>query len=427
MTDFAIRIENLSKQFRIGLRDETHETFIGKISSLIKKPIQNFRKISYLKNFYEESNQADIFWALKDISMEFQYGKVTGLIGPNGAGKTTLLKIISKILAPSSGKVMINGRVGSLLEVGTGFHPDLTGRENIYLNGTILGMNKSEIDKNFDEIVDFSGIENFIDTPIKRFSTGMTVRLAFSVAAFLEPEILLIDEVLAVGDAEFQKKCLDKMNSIASEGRTVLFVTHDMGAIESLCEDCFLIENGQLRSQGKSSNIIDEYLNRLKIISNEKEINYRSDRTGAQLAKISKLYIADEKGRRTNNLISGQLFSFKIEVINKSLEKLENFNINLAIYNNQGRFITELNNRLVKNNFTVVDNSVAKLSCIINKNPFMRGEFFVEIALFVNDIFCDRVQNALCFNVLEGDYFGSGNMRGNKRQGIFIDQEWKIS
>ena len=427
MTDFAIRIENLSKQFRIGLRDETHETFIGKISSLIKKPIQNFRKISYLKNFYEESNQADIFWALKDISMEFQYGKVTGLIGPNGAGKTTLLKIISKILAPSSGKVMINGRVGSLLEVGTGFHPDLTGRENIYLNGTILGMNKSEIDKNFDEIVDFSGIENFIDTPIKRFSTGMTVRLAFSVAAFLEPEILLIDEVLAVGDAEFQKKCLDKMNSIASEGRTVLFVTHDMGAIESLCEDCFLIENGQLRSQGKSSNIIDEYLNRLKIISNEKEINYRFDRTGAQLAKISKLYIIDEKGRRTNNLISGQLFSFKIEVINKSLEKLENFNINLAIYNNQGRFITELNNRLVKNNFTVVDNSVAKLSCIINKNPFMRGEFFVEIALFVNDIFCDRVQNALCFNVLEGDYFGSGNMRGNKRQGIFIDQEWKIS
>ena len=168
--------------------------------------------------------------------MEFKHGKVTGLIGPNGAGKTTLLKIISKIIAPTSGKITINGRVGSLLEVGTEFHPDLTGRENIYLNGTILGMNKREIDKNFDEIVDFSGIEYFIDTPIKRFSTGMTVRLAFSVAAFLKPEILLIDEVLAVGDVEFQKKCLGKMNSIADEGRTVLFVTHDMGAIESLCE-----------------------------------------------------------------------------------------------------------------------------------------------------------------------------------------------
>ena len=426
MTDFAIKVEKLSKQFRIGLKDELHETFIGKISSIIKKPVDNFRKISYLNKFHKENNQEDIFWALKDISMEFKYGKVTGLIGPNGAGKTTLLKIISKITAPSSGRILINGRVGSLLEVGTGFHPDLTGRENVYLNGTILGMNKSEIDKNFDEIVDFSGIENFIDTPIKRFSTGMTVRLAFSVAAFLEPEILLIDEVLAVGDAEFQKKCLGKMDSIANEGRTVLFVTHDMGAIESLCEDCYLIENGKLRSQGKASYIIDEYLNRLKTISNEKEIINRFDRTGAQLAKISKLYIIDEQGKRTNNLISGQSFCFKIEVINIGLEKLENFNINLAIYNNQGRFITELNNKIVKGNFTVIDNSNAKLSCIIKKNPFMRGEFFVETALFVNDIFCDRVQNALCFNVLEGDYFGSGNMRGNKRQGIFIDHEWKI-
>ena len=217
------------------------------------------------------------------------------------------------------------------------------------------------------------------------------------------------------------------MNSIANEGRTVLFVTHDMGAIESLCEDCYLIENGKLRSQGKASNIIDEYLNRLKIISNEKKIINRSDRTGSQLAKISKLYIIDKEGEKTNNLISGQLYCFKIKVINMGLEKLENFNINLAIYNNQGRFITELNNRTSKKNFTVINNSNAELSCTIKKNPFMRGEFFVEIALFVNDIFCDRVQNALCFNVLEGDYFGSGNMRGNKRQGIFIDQEWKLS
>jgi len=427
MTNAAIKVEKVSKQFRIGLKDEIHETFIGKISSIIKKPIDNYKKLNHLKKFNKNNNQEDIFWALKDISMEFKYGKVTGLIGPNGAGKTTLLKIISKIISPSSGRIMINGRVGSLLEVGTGFHPDLTGRENVYLNGTILGMNKSEIDKNFDEIVDFSGIENFIDTPIKRFSTGMTVRLAFSVAAFLEPEILLIDEVLAVGDAEFQKKCLGKMNSIANEGRTVLFVAHDMGAIESLCEDCYLLENGKLRSKGKASNIIDEYLNRLKIISNEKEIINRSDREGSQLAKISQLYIIDKDGERTNNLISGKLYSFKIKVINIGLKKLENFNITLAIYNNQGRFITELNNRMAKKNFTVIDNSNVEVSCIMKKNPFMCGEFFVEIALFANDIFCDRVQNALCFSVLEGDYFGSGNMRVNKRQGVFIDQEWEIS
>lgn len=427
MKDFAIKVEKLSKQFRIGLKDKIHETFVGKISSIVKKPIENFRKIGPIKKNNKDRNEEEIFWALKDISMEFKHGKVTGLIGPNGAGKTTLLKIISKIIAPTSGKITINGRVGSLLEVGTGFHPDLTGRENIYLNGTILGMDKREIDKNFDEIVDFSGIEYFIDTPIKRFSTGMTVRLAFSVAAFLKPEILLIDEVLAVGDAEFQKKCLGKMNSIADEGRTVLFVTHDMGAIESLCEDCFLIEDGKLRFQGKSSNTIHEYLNRLKLISNETEIIDRADRTGSQLAKISKFYIIDKLGKKINNLISGQYFCFKIEVINIGLEKLENFNVNIAIYSEQGRFITELNNRTAKKNFSVLKGSDTELSCIVRKNPFMRGEFFVEVALFVNDIFCDRVQNALLFNVIEGDYFKSGNMRGNKRQGVFIDQEWEIS
>jgi lipopolysaccharide transport system ATP-binding protein len=246
-----IEVKHLSKQYSIGM-DTTYKTLSESLTSAVRHPLKT------LKDCHRPN---DTFWALKDVNFEIERGEVVGIIGRNGAGKSTLLKILSRITYPTEGEVRMHGRVGSLLEVGTGFHPELSGRENIYFNGAILGMKKREIDEKFDEIVKFSGVEKFLDTPVKRYSSGMSVRLAFSVAANLDPEILVVDEVLAVGDAEFQKKCLGKMSEIAEGGRTVLFVSHNMNAIEQMCKYCILLEKGSVVQRGSNvSQIIKDYL-----------------------------------------------------------------------------------------------------------------------------------------------------------------------
>ncbi|MBM3143721.1 MAG: ABC transporter ATP-binding protein [Chloroflexi bacterium] len=256
MTDLAIRVNDLGKQYRIGLAPERYKTLRDSIVDVVTWPLQRIRRGLAPSG----EDYADTIWALRDVSFEVEQGKVLGVIGRNGAGKSTLLKILSRVTEPTEGEVEIRGRVGSLLEVGTGFHPELTGRENIYLNGAILGMKRSEIDGKFDEIVDFSGVEQFIDTPVKRYSSGMYLRLAFAVAAHLEPEILVVDEVLAVGDAEFQRKCLGKMSDVAQEGRTVLFVSHDMSAILRLTEEAIVLDDGQLVYRAPTVAAVDYYM-----------------------------------------------------------------------------------------------------------------------------------------------------------------------
>jgi homopolymeric O-antigen transport system ATP-binding protein len=251
MSTIAIQAANLSKKYEITVGKYRHDTLRDQISDAIRSAFHSNGR---------NHQQTKTFWALKEVSFEVKHGEVLGVIGANGAGKSTLLKILSRITKPTSGKAEIHGRVGSLLEVGTGFHGELTGRENIYLNGAILGMKKAEIDGKFDEIVDFSGIETFIDTPVKRYSTGMFVRLAFAVAAHLEPEILIVDEVLAVGDADFQKKCLGKLSNVAHEGRTILFVSHNMAAITALCGRVLWIKGGQLRLSGSPRDVVTSYL-----------------------------------------------------------------------------------------------------------------------------------------------------------------------
>ncbi len=254
----CIQVKDLSKRYRLGLKENQAKTLSGQIANIIKAPWKNLKMLRDLNWFDQEDDS--IFWALKDINFEVKEGEVLGIIGKNGAGKSTLLKILSQITEPTSGKIEIRGRVASLLEVGTGFHPELSGRDNIYMNGTILGMTKGEIDSKLDEIIDFSGVEKFVDTPVKFYSSGMKVRLGFSVAAHLEPEILIIDEVLAVGDYEFQKKCLGKMEDVAGQGRTVLFVSHNLSAVNSLCNRVLVLSNGNKMFEGATEEGISRYL-----------------------------------------------------------------------------------------------------------------------------------------------------------------------
>ncbi|MDF2159408.1 ABC transporter ATP-binding protein [Algoriphagus sp. CAU 1675] len=269
MSDTIIKVENLSKRYRIGLQEKRADTFAQQLWNNLKAPVENFRRIQSLGKF--EAEEESVHWALKDVSFEVKQGEVLGIIGKNGAGKSTLLKILSKITEPTSGRIEMHGRVAALLEVGTGFHPELTGRENIYMNGTILGMTKKEIDRKLDEIIDFSGVEKYIDTPVKYYSSGMRVRLGFSVAAHLEPEILIIDEVLAVGDYEFQQKCLGKMEDVSQkEGRTVLFVSHNMAMMKNLCKSGLLLEKGYIEFQGNINETIDNYI---REIESEKKFN----------------------------------------------------------------------------------------------------------------------------------------------------------
>ena len=295
MSDVVIRVEHLSKEYRLGTI--SHGTLYHDLQSgwarFRGKEDPNTKIGSGNRGPLNPTN--DRFCALKDISFDVCQGDIVGIIGRNGAGKSTLLKIISRVTAPTKGSIRIRGRVASLLEVGTGFHPELTGSENIFLNGAILGMRKNEIEQKFDEIVRFSEIDKFIDTPVKRYSSGMYVRLAFAVAAHLEPEILLVDEVLAVGDAQFQKKCLGKMDEVAKEGRTVLFVSHNLESVASLCEKCILLDNGNLRLYDRSKTVIDAYYS-LNAPLQDTNLRQRTDRKGNGSLRFEQTWIETEDG-----------------------------------------------------------------------------------------------------------------------------------
>jgi lipopolysaccharide transport system ATP-binding protein len=267
--DTAIQVENISKVYRIGKKAELHDNLAVTFFEFLKNPLKNYRTYRSLYRFSEDElksngngdiNSSSILWAVRDVSFGAKRGETIGIIGRNGAGKSTLLKILCRITDPTRGQAMVRGRISSLLEVGTGFHQELTGRENVFLNGTILGMRNQEVKRKFDDIVSFSGVEKFIDTPVKRYSSGMRVRLAFSVAAHLEPELLIVDEVLAVGDADFQRKCLDKMEDVGQQGRTVLFVSHNMAAISRLCQRAIWLDNGSIVEDGPADRVVASYM-----------------------------------------------------------------------------------------------------------------------------------------------------------------------
>jgi len=304
MSNLAIKVNDISKLYRLGAKEQVNDSLGGALSNFIRSPLKNYRKYRSLYKFddvldsgkRDDTGLSDVLWALNGVSFEVQQGEVVGIIGTNGAGKSTLLKVLSRITPPTRGTVEIHGRVSSLLEVGTGFHPELSGRENIYLNGTILGMRKREIDKKFDEIVEFSGVEKFLDTPVKRYSSGMRVRLAFAVAAHLEPEILIIDEVLAVGDAEFQKKCLNKMQDVGKEGRTVLFVSHSMPAVTRLCPRVIMLENGELLRDGPVDEVVNAYLHAGRGTTAVREWTDLSSAPGDEVVRLCAVRVKGKDG-----------------------------------------------------------------------------------------------------------------------------------
>jgi lipopolysaccharide transport system ATP-binding protein len=409
MKDVAIKVENLFKRYRIGLKEETKDTLFGALGSILKSPFQNLKRLKKLTSFNENNNESDdIIWALKDISFEVKRGEVLGIIGPNGAGKSTLLKILAQITYPTSGRVELNGRVASLLEVGTGFHPELTGRENIYLNGTILGMTKKEIDSKLDEIVEFSGVEKFIDTPAKRYSNGMRVRLAFSVAAHLDPEILLIDEVLAVGDAEFQKKCLGKMEQVSVEGRTVLFVSHNMSSIIKLCPSSILLEYGRITETGSTEKVVEAYLDTTESISC-KPLEHREDRTGNGLLKFTNLSVGNVNGEHIFQLQPGMNVEFKINYHLHSGESLSNVVVFLQL--------NDLYDQPIFNCISRVSNSEyltlfphGEITCSIDYLPLLPGRYYIDICCKASEGIADWVKRAGVVEVVPNDVFGTGKL-----------------
>jgi lipopolysaccharide transport system ATP-binding protein len=308
--EIAIKVERLSKLYRLGVKDDANDSLVSAMTSFIKSPIANYRKYRSLYDFRDfdasdpnalEAMPENLLWAVRDVSFEIGRGEVVGIIGQNGAGKSTLLKILSRITAPTVGHAEIRGRVSSLLEVGTGFHQELTGRENVYLNGTILGMRKVEVDNVFDDIVEFSGVERFLDTPVKRYSSGMKVRLAFAVAAHLQPEILIVDEVLSVGDAEFQRKCIGKMESIGEQGRTILFVSHNMSAVTRMCNRVLLLQNGQIAMDGTADDVVNAYLKGGKGHSSTREWS-ADDAPGGEIARLREVSIRETGGQATDTV-----------------------------------------------------------------------------------------------------------------------------
>jgi lipopolysaccharide transport system ATP-binding protein len=344
-----LEIQHITKKFKLGARQESYLSLRDVISNTFQKKARNDKT----------------FFALNDVTFDVYPGESIGIIGKNGAGKSTLLKILSKITPPTSGKIICRGRIASLLEVGTGFHPELSGRENIYMNGSILGMRKFEIDKHFDAIVNFSGVENFLDTPLKRYSSGMQLRLAFAVAAHLEPEILIIDEVLAVGDAEFQKKCLGKMSEISKSGRTVLFVSHDMNAIEQLCNKAIILQKGILKKQGETSKLISDYLNE------NKNFNFNEIKLSEGVSLIDFKFYPDE-------ITSGENINFNILLQSVSNKKLNISDFCLLIYSAKGVRVTIIDLRPFLKFFAKNGNTF-QLKGTIEKINLIEGDYSVGL------------------------------------------------
>lgn len=404
MSDIAIRVENLSKLYHIGARQERHDTLRDALTGLFR------RNGSHSQEVHETE-----LWALRDVSFEVKRGEVVGIIGRNGAGKSTLLKILSRITEPTSGSAQIHGRVGSLLEVGTGFHPELTGRENIFLNGAILGMRRHEIERKFDEIVAFAEMEKFLDTPVKRYSSGMYVRLAFAVAAHLEPEILLVDEVLAVGDVGFQKKCLGKMQGVANEGRTVLFVSHNMEAVVRLCSKVTVIDNGRNSRFLMPADAVKQYVSTMSSqgIGAVSATNTNQLRGQNPILKNIRLTTSAGEGRVIK---TGDSLTVTLHLEN--CERWHAMSAGIVFLNDRQQRIAAFHTQY-HSGLTFQGGADLRLVCHIPSLPLVPGTYFIEVVLADKGRPIERAEAVAQLQVMFADLFETGQVP-NRKQGIVI-------
>lgn len=405
MSEIVIKVENISKLYRLGII--SHNTLYQDIQSKwarIRGAEDPNTQIDQL-NSGLKNNECECFWALKNISFDVRKGEILGIIGRNGAGKSTLLKILSRVTAPTEGKIKIKGRIASLLEVGTGFHPELTGRENVFLNGAILGMTKQEISEKFDDIVAFAEVEKFIDTPVKRYSSGMYVRLAFAVAAHLEPEILIVDEVLAVGDAKFQKKCIGKMGEVAGEGRTVLFVSHNMNAVKNLCRKVILLEAGNLVYEGDTHTGIAQYVNEDRIETTTLDEEYlNSIMTGLILernptVRFQQITISDMSGNERATFRSDE--EIKITMRYRCYTKVTNLRLLITVLDSEGNRIMNTLNYDDESEYLDFprDAGIFEATCIFNKGIFGENRFFLSFSLINEYIEHINIEKGLFFDI----------------------------
>jgi len=419
MTEPAIQVRQLSKRYQIGGTRTVDQTF--------REAIYEIAKRIKCRGRSKDRPVDRTLWALRDVSFDVQQGEVVGVIGPNGAGKSTLLKILSQITQPTQGTVIKRGRVASLLEVGTGFHPELTGRENIFLNGSILGMRRGEIKAKFDQIIDFSGVEKFLDMPVKRYSSGMAVRLAFSVAAHLQPEILLVDEVLAVGDAQFQKKCLGKMKNVAKSGRTVLFVTHNMAAVDSLCQRAMLINHGRLVCIGDTQSTIKTYLSRVVEKQVSASLESRTDRTGNGLVRLTDIHMEDDQGVPVDSICSGDTVTFVLtyDCPPDTRASVKNVGAGIGFRSIMGQKLSILYTDHVGQNFPTVPGH-GQIRCRIPNFPFAPGEYELHVRLLCNGQEADWLQAPTTMvHVVAGNFYGTG-VHVDSQAPLLIHGDWSV-
>ena len=421
-----LKIENLSKQYRLGVVGTgslVHD--LNRFWHRVRGKEDPYLKVGEVNDRSSRAS-SNYVWALKDINFEVQQGEVLGIIGKNGAGKSTLLKILSRVTSPSTGIIKTKGRIASLLEVGTGFHPELTGRENIYLNGAILGMQKAEIKDKIEEIISFSGCEKYIDTPVKRYSSGMRVRLGFAVAAHLEPDILIVDEVLAVGDADFQKKAIGKMREIShGEGRTVLFVSHNMASIQNLCTRVMLLDNGAIDTIGDTEEVINYYLKKFRNEEVSKELSLRTDRNGDGRLKFLDYWFENSNGEQINIIPSGLNFKMVLKIENSTNVLLENIRVSVGIDDDRARRITifsnDLTNQLIS--FNPLETKLATI--LIPKNPFQSGNYHFTLFAGSEQNISDWVVNAGSFEVENGDFFNTGRVVPVNQGSVLVNHKFQ--
>ena len=419
MGEVAIRVEGLGKRYQLGEQVDLTTSFREMLMDLPRKWAKAAR---HGVRRAEGPSGADVeFWALRDINLQVAPGEVLGIIGQNGAGKSTLLKILSRITNPSEGRAEIHGRVGSLLEVGTGFHPELTGRENVYMNGAILGMRKREIDAKFDEIVAFAGVEAFLDTPIKRFSSGMRVRLAFAVAAHLEPEIMIVDEVLAVGDASFQRKCIGKMGEVARSGRTVLFVSHNLASVQMLCDRCVLLSHGRKEMEGETSEVVAHYLH-TEYKSSEVVFDEQTARDGAGKVRYRKVRLFNEQGRRVNAIAMGEGLTVElIFEVNDPPLRYPTFDV--IINSPLGQPLLSLSSWQTHGQMPDSERGGA-VRLHIERLDLLPGHYTVAISISQDSQLQDRIHRAINFDVTPRAVYPTGKLPKSHEAVMFAPLKW---